>query len=132
MKLIHILCKGYVLISKHTVDGRNPAPVDMVNISLFLPSTVALSRLRWKSINLKAILLQFAHFETQPIDSYWQNASGIRRSPVSYIYICTSDNTCSFSDTVPASLHSHLWFEGFGYRHIRYRIAVSTWEALEP
>ena len=49
-----------------------------------------------------------------------------------YIYIYTSDNTCSFSDTVPASLHSHLWFEGFGYRHIRYRIAVSTWEALEP
>ena len=44
----------------------------------------------------------------------------------------TSDNTCSFSDTVPASLHSHLWFEGFGYRHIRYRLAVSTWEALEP
>ena len=32
---------------------------------------------------------------------------------LNYLYIYTSDNTCSFSDTVPASLHSHLWFEGF-------------------
>ena len=67
-----------------------------------------------------------------PSQQHIPKSISIQQHSDMHIYIHTSDNTCPFSDTVPASLHSHLWFEGFGYRHIRYRLAVSTWEALEP